>query len=132
MSRSSFAEAVARDFVVWLFTGVSAFLGYTTWGMSGSVKELAVEVKHLARQNSAYEEEIAAIRTEITTIRTEQMKRSSSVYNMANLEARIKAAEEDLASRRNIRWNHPDHEQFLRERIIPIEHEIQKLKAQQP
>ena len=92
----SFVEQLMREYVIVVFTGISAFLGYNVWNMSGAVERLAVEVKYLASTNASSDLEIAALRREITTIREEQVKRSTNVYSMADVSSRLRMLERHL------------------------------------
>ena len=46
-------QAMVRDYAVWAFTAVSAFIGWQVFNMSTAVERLAVEVKYLAEERSS-------------------------------------------------------------------------------
>ena len=90
---TNYVNAALREYVVWVFTAISGFLGVEVWNMSSIMQGLTVEVKHLATQNSDYADEIAGIRKEISTIREEQVRRSQAVYDVADIASRVKQLE---------------------------------------
>lgn len=135
---NGWAGAAFKDLAIWVFTGVSGFLGFTVWGLSGTMRELSVEIKYLAAQNADYEDDMESVRRQISSIRDEQLNRTESVYSLAEIkgrvdaaEVRIQAAERDLNSRTNIRWNKPDMDKFVNERMLPLERRVERLEASQ-
>lgn len=122
---------VAKDVAIWLITAVCAFVGWNNWQVSLSVERLVVEIKHIAENEKGYDKRfeqygdlLASVRAElkqdgdlvrndVKIIRDEQISRTKTVYDMADIERRLKAVEANMNSRRNIRWNFPDQQQWI-------------------
>lgn len=76
------ANRYLSDLMVWVVMGVAGWLGYTTWDMSGNVRELATEIKHINANNQQYSTDISAIRSTVAkhSVEIERLRNSQVGY----------------------------------------------------
>ena len=106
-------HAFAKDIAVWLVTAVCASLAYSSWQTAIAVERLVVEVTFIAKTNDASDKRIEANANDISTIRSEQRKRTQDVYQVADIERRLKATESHLSAVRGSRWTLRDQQQWV-------------------